>query len=73
MHWYKCIAAKKAQAIEQAAAGIAIFTIIMFFGFMMMLVAQMRIEMYPQYGNEFIPKTDEQRRREAQPQVYVGR
>ena len=66
-------AAKKAQAIEQAATGIAIFTIIMFFGFMMMLVAQMRIEMYPQYGNEFIPKTDEQRRREAQPQVYVGR
>jgi len=66
-------AAKKAQAIEQAATGIAIFIIIMFFGFMMMLVAQMRIEMYPQYGNEFIPKTDEQRRREAQPQVYVGR
>jgi len=66
-------AARKTQAIEQAATGIAIFIIIMFFGFMMMLVAQMRIEMYPQYGNEFIPKTDEQRRREAQPQVYVGR
>ena len=64
---------KRKEAVKQAFIGIGIFIIIVFYGFMMMLVAQMRIEMYPQYGNEFIPKTDEQRRRDAEPQVYVGR
>jgi hypothetical protein len=38
-----------------------------------MLVEQIRLKMYPQYGNEFLPKTDEERRREAQPQIYTGR
>jgi hypothetical protein len=58
---------------EQAMMGVGVVTIVFFFGYMMMLVAQMRQEMYPQYGNEFVPKTEEQRLREAQPQVYVGR
>ena len=58
---------------EQAMIGVGVVTIVFFFGYMMMLVAQMRQEMYPQYGNEFVPKTEEQRLREAQPQVYVGR
>ena len=66
-------AAKREQAIKQSIVGIAIFIIIIFYGFAMMYVAQLRYEMYPQYGSEFIPKTDEQRRRDAQPQVYVGR
>lgn len=65
--------ARRKQAIKQAIIGIAIIIIIIFYGFAMMYVAQLRYEMYPQYGNEFIPKTDEQRRRDAQPQVYVGR
>lgn len=65
--------AKRKQAIKQAIIGIAILVIIIFYGFAMMYVAQLRYEMYPQYGNEFIPKTEEQRRRDAQPQVYVGR
>ena len=64
---------KRKETVKQAFIGIGIFIIIVFYGFMMMLVAQMRIEMYPQYGNEFIPKTDEQRRRDAEPKVYVGR
>ena len=65
--------AKKKQAIKQAFIGIGIVIIIMFYGFAMMYVVQLRQEMYPQYGNEFIPKTDEQRRKDAQPQVYIGR
>jgi len=64
---------RKKQMMHEAMIGIAIIFVIFVYGFAMMLVAQMRQEMYPQYGNEFIPKTDEQRRREAQPQVYVGR
>ena len=65
--------ARRKQAIDEAIIGIGIVIIIVFYGFAMMYVAQLRQEMYPQYGNEFIPKTDEQRRRDAQPQVYVGR
>ena len=53
--------------------GIAIMFIIFVFCFVMMLVAQSRQRMYPQYGDEFLPKTEEQRRREALPQVYIGR
>ena len=65
--------AKRKQSIKQAFIGVGIIIVITFYGFAMMFVAQLRYEMYPQYGNEFIPKTDEQRRRDAQPQVYVGR
>lgn len=65
--------AKRKQVIKQAFIGIGICIIIIFYGFAMMYVAQLRQEMYPQYGNEFIPKTDEQRRRDAQPKVYSGR
>ena len=53
--------------------GIAIMFIIFVFCFVMMLVAQSRQQMYPQYGNEFFPKTEEERRRESLPQVYIGR
>ena len=66
-------AARLKQLQHETVIGVGIVIIIMFYGFMMMLVAQMRQEMYPQYGNEFIPKTEEQRKRESQPQVYVGR
>ena len=65
--------ARKKQMMHQAMIGIAIMFVIFVFGFSMMWVAQMRQEMYPQYGNEFIPKTEEQRRQESQPQIYVGR
>jgi hypothetical protein len=64
---------RKKQMMHQAMIGIAIMFVIFVFGFSMMWVAQMRQEMYPQYGNEFIPKTEEQRRHESQPQIYVGR
>ena len=64
---------RKKQMMHQAMIGIAIVFVIFVFGFSMMWVAQMRQEMYPQYGNEFIPKTEEQRRQESQPKIYVGR
>jgi len=64
---------RKKQMMHQTMIGIAIVFVIFVFGFSMMWVAQMRQEMYPQYGNEFIPKTEEQRRQESQPQIYVGR
>jgi len=64
---------RKKQMTHQAMIGIAILFVIFVFGFSMMWVAQMRQEMYPQYGNEFIPKTEEQRRHESQPKIYVGR
>jgi Fe2+ transport system protein B len=66
-------AARKRQMTEQAMWGVGVVICIFFFMFMMMIVAKSRQEMYPQYGNEFFPKTEEQRRREALPQVYVGR
>ena len=66
-------AAKRKQLNIQLAWGMGVLIIIFFFFFVMMLVAQSRQQMYPQYGNEFVPKTEEQRRREAQPHVYVGR
>jgi hypothetical protein len=65
--------AKMDKLKNEAIVGICILIIIFTFGFTMMYVAQLRYEMYPQYGSEFIPKTDEQRRREKEPQIYVGR
>jgi predicted N-acyltransferase len=66
-------AAKRKQLNIQFAWGIGVLFIIFFFFFVMMLVAQSRQQMYPQYGNDFFPKTEEERRREAQPQIYIGR
>jgi F0F1-type ATP synthase membrane subunit c/vacuolar-type H+-ATPase subunit K len=66
-------AARRKQATRQMITGIGIIVVIFFYGFIMMLVAQSRQEMYPQYGKEFFPKTEEQRKRDAAPQIYIGR
>jgi hypothetical protein len=66
-------AARKKQLNIQFAWGIGVMICVFSFFFIMMLVAKSRQEMYPQYGNEFFPKTEEERRREALPHVYVGR
>jgi len=58
---------------NEAIVGICILIIIFTFGFMMMWVAYDRSKKYPQYGEELFPKSKQQRRQEAQPQVYVGR
>lgn len=39
----------------------------------MSYVVEDRIEKYPQYGTGWIPKTEEQRRLDAQPKIYTGR
>lgn len=36
-------------------------------------VVEDRIQKYPHLGNGWIPKTEEQRRREAEPKVWIGR
>ena len=66
-------AAKRKQLNIQFAWGMGVLIIIFFFFFVMMLVAQSRQQMYPQYGKELFPKSEEDRRQEAQPHVYVGR
>ena len=65
--------ARKKQMMHQAMIGIAIMFVIFVFGFTMLWVAHDRQQKYPQYGNEFIPKTEEQRKMDAQPKIYVGR
>jgi hypothetical protein len=53
--------------------GVFVIFVIFFVGGMFMWVAYDRQQKYPQYGDGLIPKTEKQRRLEAQPQVYVGR
>ena len=48
--------------------GILLLTFIL-----MIFVAQDRMEKYPQLGYELFPKTEKQRREEAEPKKYVGR
>jgi hypothetical protein len=43
------------------------------FGLMMAYVVEDRIEKYPQYGSGWVPKTEEQRRLDSTPKVYIGR
>ena len=57
----------------EAAWGIGAIVIAAAFGLMIVFVVQDRIKKYPQLGNEIIPKTEAQRRREAEPQKYIGR
>ena len=66
-------AARRRQTNVQFMYGVGVVICIFFFFFIMMWVAYSRQQMYPQYGNEFMPKSEEQRRREAAPQVYIGR
>lgn len=42
-------------------------------GIMFAVVVEDRIKKYPQLGTEWIPKTEEQRRLEAAPKIWVGR
>jgi len=64
---------RKKQMMHQAMIGISIVTMIFFMGGVFVWVAHDRQQKYPQYGNGLFPKTEEQRRQESQPQIYVGR
>jgi hypothetical protein len=61
------------QLRDEFVIGIAIIFIIFTMGGVFMWVAYDRQQKYPQYGNELFPKSEEQRRREAEPKVYIGR
>ena len=65
--------AKMDKLRSEAIVGICILIIIFTFGFTMMWVAHDRSKKYPQFGDELFPKSEEQRRREKEPQIYVGR
>jgi ABC-type sugar transport system permease subunit len=56
-----------------AVWGIAAIVIAAAIGILFALVIQDRIEKYPQLGTGIIPKTEKQRREEAEPKRYSGR
>jgi ABC-type sugar transport system permease subunit len=56
-----------------AVWGIAAIVIAAAVGILFALVIQDRIEKYPQLGTGIIPKTEKQRREEAEPKRYSGR
>lgn len=57
----------------EATWGIAAVILAATIGLMFAYVIEDRIKKYPQYGTGWVPKTELQRRKEAEPQVYIGR
>jgi hypothetical protein len=66
-------AARMKRLRDEAIIGIAIMIIILTMGGVFMWVAYDRQQKYPQYGKDLLPKSEERRRAEAEPKVYVGR
>jgi len=66
-------AARMRQLTQDAWIGVIILFAIFVVGGMFMYVAYDRQRKYPQYGNEILPKTERQRKEEAEPQIYIGR
>jgi len=52
---------------------VSLIMILLFTFILMIFVAQDRMEKYPQLGYELFPKTEKQRKEEAQPKQYIGR
>jgi len=66
-------AARMRQLTQDAWIGVIILFAIFVVGGMFMYVAWDRQRKYPQYGTDIFPKTERQRKEEAEPQVYIGR
>lgn len=66
-------AARMKQLHHEFIIGIAILIIILTMGGTFMWVAYDRQQKYPQYGKDLMPKSEERRRAEAEPKIYVGR
>jgi len=66
-------AARMKKLRHEFAIGVIVVISIFVVGGLMMYVAYDRQKKYPQYGDGLFPKSEEQRRRELEPQVYVGR
>ena len=58
---------------QDAWVGVIVVFSIFLVGGMFMYVAYDRQQKYPQYGNGLFPKTEKQRQRDAEPQIYIGR
>lgn len=69
--------ARRKQRLDRVHIDIAIGVAGLFFagsvGLSFALVVQDRIEKYPHLGDGWIPKTEEQRRKEAEPKIWIGR
>lgn len=61
------------QLTQEAIIGVIIIFSIFLVGGLFVWVAYDRQQKYPQYGTGIIPKTERQRREEAEPQIYIGR
>lgn len=57
----------------EAAWGVGAILVAAGIGLTFAIVVEDRIRKYPQYGEGWVPKTEEQRRLEALPKKYVGR
>ena len=57
----------------EGVAAVGIIVVIAVFSVSLALVIEDRIKKYPHLGDSWIPKTEEQRREEARPKVYIGR
>ena len=58
---------------DEFIIGVAVMVIIFTMGGVFMYVAYDRQQKYPQYGKDLMPKSEERRRAEAEPKIYVGR
>lgn len=65
--------ARLKQLKDEFVIGVAIMFIIFVMGGVFIWVAHDRQQKYPQYGSELFPKSEKQRRQEAEPQIYIGR
>lgn len=57
----------------EIAMGVAALVLAASVGLSFALVVEDRIQKYPKYGDNWIPRTEEQRKKDAEPKVYVGR
>jgi hypothetical protein len=53
--------------------GIGALVVCIALGLMIVFIVEDRIQKYPELGNDWIPKTEKQRRIEAEPKRWVGR
>ena len=64
---------KMDRLLGEAIWGVAALVVACSAGLMFVWIINDRIEKYPQYGKGWIPKSEIQRKREAEPPVYIGR
>ena len=64
---------RKKQLYHNMIIGFSSLIVCCTIGLVLAYVVQDRIQKYPQYGDGWIPKTELQRQRESEKQIYVGR